>query len=650
MNDPKTITKWVALAMAAGVFLSALSGCSTPTGTTGRTSPSSTSAASASGATSSITSSATGSKSAAVSTTSSVAIEFKSEDLDASFNAVSSTLIQLSGSSAAVTGTGATVSGGIVTIAAAGTYMLSGKLDDGQIIVDTTEKDLVRLVLNGAVITSKTGSAIQVNEAKRVVLILADGTVNKVTDASAYTILDTTANEPNAAIYSKADLTVNGRGSLTVDANFAHGIVSKDDLKFVSGTITIDSVGDGLKGRDLVAVKDGVIDIKAEGDGIQSTNADDADKGNVVIDGGTITISAGLDGLQAEKVVQINGGTLRITSGGGNTKGTQVAADPGGRPGMTAPTAAASTASKKGIKGLTQVIFLNGDITIDSADDAIHSNGHIAIGGGNLTLTSGDDGIHADTSIVINAGNLNITKSYEGLESMTVRINGGDIQVAASDDGINIGGGLDSSAMGGRPGQNTFNVNSSVLLDITGGSLYIDANGDGVDSNGSITMSGGVLLVNGPTNSGNGALDFNTFKMTGGFLVAAGSAGMAQAPDSPSTQYSLIANVPASLAAGTLVNVTATSGESIVTFAPSKTFQSFVVSSPNLKKGASYVISTGGSASGASADGLYAAGGYQGGSAVATVSISSILTRYGTTGGMGGGPGGMGGGPGGGRR
>lgn len=649
MKDLDQKMKWVALALVAGVFLSALSGCSATTGTTGSTNVTSTSATTTAGTTLNSTAGTTGSKAASVGTASSVAIEFKSDDLDASFNASSSTLIQLSGSSAAVTGTGATVSGGTVTIAAAGTYILSGKLDDGQIIVSVSEKDLVRLVLNGADITSKTGSAIQVNEAKRFVLILADGTVNNVSDASSYANIDAATNEPNAAIYSKADLTINGLGSLMVDANFAHGIVSKDNLKIVSGTITIDSVGDGLKGRDLVAIKDGTITIQAEGDGIQSTNADDDDKGNVVIVGGTITISSRLDGLQAEKVVQVNGGTIKITAGGGNTKGTQTDADSGWRPGMTAPTTATNEASKKGIKGLTQVTVLNGAITIDSADDAIHSNGHIAIGGGNLNLTSGDDGIHADTSIVINAGNLNITKSYEGIESMTVRINGGQVQVAASDDGINIGGGADGSAMGGRPGQNTFNVNSSVLLDITGGSIYIDANGDGVDSNGAITMSGGALLVNGPTNNGNGALDFNTFNMTGGFLVAAGSSGMAQAPDSPSTQYSIIANFPASLAASTLVNVSSTSGESIVTFAPSKTFQSFVVSSPNLKKGASYVISTGGSASGTNANGLFTGSAYQGGTAVVTVSISSILTRYGTTGGMGGGPGGMGG-PGGGRR
>lgn len=649
MKDLDQKVKWVALALTAGVVLSALAGCSATNGTPGSTSSSSTGVTTVTGTTLNSTAGTTSSRAAAVSTASSVAIEFKSDDLDASFNTSSSTLVQLNGNSAAVTGSGASVSGGSVTISAAGTYVVSGKLDNGQIIVTVTDKDLVRLVLNGAEITSKTGPAIQVDDAKRVVLVLADGTINKVADAGSYAHLDNATNEPNAAIFSKADLTVNGKGSLAVDANFAHGIVSKDDLKIVSGSITIDSIGDGLKGLDLVAIKDGTVTIQAEGDGIQSTNADDADKGNVVIDGGTVTISSGLDGLQAEKVVQINDGTIKITAGGGNTKGTQTAADSGWRPGMTAPTTAINEASKKGIKGLTQVTVLEGAITVDSADDAIHSNGQIAIGGGILNLTSGDDGIHADTSIIINAGDIQIAKSYEGIESTTVRINGGQVQVVASDDGINIGGGADGSAMGGRPGQNTFNTNNSASLDITGGSISINANGDGVDSNGSITMSDGVLLVNGPTNNGNGALDFNTFKMTGGFLVAAGSSGMAQAPDSPSTQYSIIANFPASLAASTLVNVSSTSGESIVTFAPSKTFQSFVVSSPNLKKGASYVISTGGSASGTNANGLFTGGAYQGGTAVATVSISSILTRYGTTGGMGGGPGGMGG-TGGGRR
>lgn len=641
----------MALILAAAFSTAFLSGCSTaPTGINTVTNPVTGSTTAKAGSTTAATTGRAGTTATVLNAVQSITVDYDADDLDASVNSAASTLVTLNGNSITVTGTGATVSGSKVTLSAAGTYLISGTLNDGQIIVDTQDKGVVRLVLNNAAMTSKNSSPIQVISAKKVVLVLADGTMNTVTDGSTYTNVDAATNEPNAAIFSKADLTINGKGSLTVDANYAHGIVSKDDLKIVSGTIKVESVNDGLKGKDIVAIRDGTVTINAGGDGIQSTNSEEEAKGNVAIDGGTITITSGLDGVQAEKTVQVANGTLNIIAGGGSSKGVQQSGGTvmGGRPGQTTTTTtAANTAdSKKGIKGLANVIINNGTIAINSADDTIHSNGNITINGGSLTLTSGDDGIHADTSIVINAGDVNIKKSYEGIESASVKINGGNVRVAASDDGINIAGGADGSSMGGRPGQNTFTASSTTSLTISGGTITVDANGDGVDSNGTISMSDGVLLVNGPTNNGNGALDFNSFTMTGGFLVAAGSSGMAQAPDSPSTQYSLIANFTSSLQAGTLVNISSSTGEEIATFAPTKTFQSIVVSSTELKQGSSYIVSTGGSSTGTVTDSLYSGGAYQAGTQVTTMKISSILTRYGSA---SGGPGGQAG-PGGGKR
>lgn len=579
-----------------------------------------------------------------------IKVDYTDAELDADFSVVESTRITLNGTSVQVSGTGATVSGTEVVIDTAGTYLITGTLTDGRILVNASDKDVVRLVLNNADIVSKSGSPIQVMAAKKAILIVADRTENKITDESAHEQADEDSADPNAAIFSKADLTINGQGSLSVEAKHAHGIVSKDELKIISGALHVITSGDGLKGKDLVGIKGGTITIDAEGDGIQSSNSGDKKKGNIVVEGGSITIDAGLDGLQAERTIQVSDGHLTIMTGGGSDKGTQSNPLPGMgfRPGVSgqATTAAASNeTSKKGMKAQESILVLDGTIAIDSADDALHANAFITINGGDLTLASGDDGIHADTSIVINEGHLAITKSFEGIESARVALNGGIVRVAARDDGINIAGGAYDSSIGGRPGQNTFSTGSDNRLVITGGNTYISALGDGVDANGPITMSNGTLIIDGPTENNNGALDFTSFQITGGLLVAAGSAGMAMAPDAPSTQNTIMVNFTTPFSADTLVNVTATAGDSVITFAPQKSFQSFVISSPFLETGASYVISTGGHSTGTATNGLYSDGQYQNGTPVATVAISSVLTRYGTAGGggMGGRPSGPGG-------
>jgi len=555
----------------------------------------------------------------------------------------------LSGSSASVTGNGAAASGGTVTILASGTYIISGQLSDGQIIVESTDDEVVRLVLNNANITCANSAPIYVKDARKVILILADGTTNTITDGSGYQLTDTTGNEPNAAIFSKADLTINGTGTLNVDANYKQGITSKDELKIVSGTINVDAVTNAINGRDFVAIKDGTLTVNAGNDGIKSNNDEDTALGYVCIEGGTIKVTAGEDGIQGENQVVITNGMIDLITGGGSANGVQQISEPFGRPGSQAATASTDSAeaSAKGIKAALAVTINGGMITVDSADDTLHANQDLTINGGSLTLISGDDGIHADSSITINGGSINLTKAYEGIESSLITINNGEIKIVSSDDAINVGGGADGSSINGRPGQNDFASDSNLALAINGGKLVIDAGGDGLDSNGSITMTGGTVLVNGPTNNGNGAIDYNgSFKLTGGFLVAAGSSGMAEAPDSSSTQYSLMVNFSSALAAGTLVNISSATGESIVTFTPAKAFQSIVVSSPAISKGGSYVVSTGGSSTGTPTNGLDTDGLYTGGTTVTTLTASSVVTTYGSTGGPGGGggPGGFGGG------
>ncbi len=218
--------------------------------------------------------------------------------------------------------------------------------------------------------------------------------------------------------------------------------------------------------------------------------------------------------------------------------------------------------------------------------------------------------------------------------------------MAASDDGINVAGGNDGSSVNGRPGQNTFSASGDYTLDISGGIIYVEAAGDGIDVNGAITMSGGLVIVNGPTNNGNGALDYDRgFSLTGGTLVAVGSTGMAQAPDSTSTQYAMMVNLNTALSAGTMIHIESADGEDVLTFAPTKDYQSVVFSSPDLVGGETYTVYTGGSSTGTATDGRYVDGEYSGGSEVASLTLSSVVTTSGAVGGGGmRGPGGGGGG------
>jgi len=563
-------------------------------------------------------------------------VTFDDEDYAADWSADTPMAIALSGTEATITGTGAEAKDGMVTITAAGTYVLSGKLSEGQIVVDVQDKGTVRLVLNGVDIHDSDSAPIYIKEAEKAIITLQDGTENIVTDGTAYVLADASADEPNAAIFSKADLTINGTGKLSVTGNYNNGITSKDDLKIMAGTIQILAHDDGILGRDLVAVVDGSITVKAEGDGVKATNDTDATKGIIAIAGGEFDIQAGADGIQAETTMLIDGGTYTIVTGGGNVNGEVHVEERGGPRGMATTTEAttsvedAESKSTKGLKTGGDLIINNGIYTIDSADDTLHSNGNIAINGGEIGMATGEDAIHADAQVIIAGGKVHITKSYEGIEGTTITINGGEVHVTASDDGTNASG-----------------ENGSNQLNINGGILYVDSAGDGLDANGSVKMTGGTAIVNGPTSSGNGSLDYDgTFEMTGGILVAAGSTGMVQAPSEDSSQYSIVMSFPQTQAAGTLVNLVDSTGNSIVTFAPSKEYQAVAISSPDLKEG-SYVLSSGGSSTGSEANGLYADGIYEGGTKVVEFDITKSVTWLNELGvttaveGHGGGGGGM---------
>ena len=549
----------------------------------------------------------------------------ESDDQGSSWSNSETSRITLEGNSITLDGSGAIVEGNVMTVTSAGTYSISGTLDDGQIVVDTEDQETVNLVLNGAEIVCSTSAPIYVSSADETVITLADGTENYVTDGGSYILENAESGEPSAAIFSMSDLTINGGGSLTVNANYNNGIQSKDDLEITGGNITVNAINDGIKGRDSIAVGGASVTVNAGGDGLRSDNDEDPERGYISIEGGTLDITAAADGIQAETSLTVSGGDLSISSGGGsgNAWGNWGTSD-----------------SAKGLKAGVNVTITGGTINIDSSDDSIHSNDSLTISSGSIVLVSGDDGIHSDSSLQIDGGDISITKSYEAIESAVVTINDGNIHLVASDDGINVVGGVDGSSINGRPGQNNFNLTGNNHLYINGGYVAIDATGDGLDINGPINMTGGVVIINGPTRNDNGALDYmGTFEITGGFLVAVGSSGMAEAPSASSTQYSVMLNLSPSLSAGTMVHIGTEDGEEILTFVPTKAYQSVVLSSPELKNGSTYVVYSGGSSTGTVTDGLYSGGTYTAGTQITSFATSSFVTVVGSSG--GGFPGGM---------
>ncbi len=633
------LTGLIALIMTIGVMTSACTaGIAESAGTgAGTTTIQTTAAKTAADGSSAGTASATPGAEIAGTAVAGYDVEYSAKDLETAFDLETAGKITLSDSGAAVAGEGITVDNNIVTIRSAGTYVLSGTMADGQIIVDAGDGDDVVLVLNGMDLTNTATSPIYIKNADKAVITLPEGTVNQVSDGTEYTYEETEAEEPDAAIFSKADLTINGRGSLQVNGNFSHGIVSKDDLKITGGILQVTAVNDGIKGKDCVAVLAGDITVDAGGDGIQASNAEDASLGFVLIEAGTLDITAGHDGIQAETDLLIKAGDITLNTGGGSANSSTSNASWGTWGGETSPGAADDPAltvsdSAKGIKAGQLITIDGGVIKADSSDDSIHSNGNITINGGTIQISSGDDGIHADQALTVNNGDIYIEKCYEGLEGAVITINDGDLHVGAMDDGINTAGGNDGSSVNGRPGQNGFDASDGSRLTINGGYVFISADGDGIDCNGDILMSSGTVVVNGPTANNNGAVDYNgNFTLTGGTLLAAGSSGMAQGVSDTSTQPAFLLNT-SNIPAETLVHIEASTGETILTFMSGKTFGSIAFSFEGLKVGETYRVLTGGTSTGTATDGVYTGGSYTGGAELISFEMTSSLTAIGSGG------------------
>ena len=453
---------------------------------------------------------------------------FSDRDLAGTYDESAAISIQLNGNGAVCDSDSVTIEGGQIIIEKEGVYVLSGTLTDGQIVVNAGETDKVQLVLADADITSSTSAAIYALEADKVFVTLAEGTENALTNGGAYVPIDD--NNIDAVIFSKTDLTFNGSGSLTINAQSGHAVVSKDELVITGGSYTITAASHGLSGKDSIAIADGTFAITSGKDGIHAENADDLTLGTLYIAGGTYTIAAQGDAISAQGTLQIDGGTFDLYTGEGSasvdmTDDTAFGAMGGAPRGeigtqteVTATQTEEDSVSQKGIKGESAFTINGGVFTIDSTDDCIHAGGEMRLTAGEFTLSSGDDAIHCDDALTIQSGTFTIPYCYEGIEGLSITIEDGTFDITSSDDGLNAAGGADSSGFGGFGGrpQDAFAAGSDSFITINGGTFTIVSSGDCVDSNGSLTINGGSLNL---TCNGNGdtALDCDgTYTNNGG--------------------------------------------------------------------------------------------------------------------------------------
>lgn len=435
---------------------------------------------------------------------------------------------------------GVTVSDGVITITKAGNYKLTGTYE-GQIKVEAADSDMVRLILNNATITNSTGAAINVVEADEVVIYTASGTTNTVSDGSSYS--DTASGSPDAAIYSKSDLTLAGEGTLKVEGKYEEGIHTTDGLVIASGTLEVNAANTGIKGKDYVDILDGTITVTATKDGIKATNDTDGNRGWVRLSGGTVNISAGDDGFKAERVLEISGGTLNITQ------------------------------ANEGIEA-QYINILDGTVNVTSSDDGINASY-------STTSTSSTGTESASTSTT------QTTQTAQGGQAGQAPAGG---QAPSGTMGQPPAGG---GAGGGMGGGGTFEV-VDATINISGGTVTVNANGDGIDSNGTATLSGGTLIVNGPFTGGNTSLDTNgDLLLNGATVTAANSGDMFEAPSTNSTSgYVKISNV-SNLSAGTTVQVTDSSGNVVANYKVTNSSTALIlVSSSKITKGESYTVYT----------------------------------------------------------
>lgn len=541
---------------------------------------------------------------------------FTERDLAGDWDATA-TLISLEGDTAVTASHVVSVADGVVTILDGGVYVLSGTLDDGQVVVDVRDDEKVQLVLNGTSITSSNSAAIVVRQADKVFITLAEGSENALANGGTFE-----EEGVDAVIWSDEDLTFNGAGTLVIDSPAGDGIDGNDDIKFASGTYVITAAGRGVDSNDSIRIADGDFTMSTDGTAFRASHTSNEELGYIYIWGGSFKITTG--GGAGEFVVQEEamGGPQGMPDFDGEAMtppefsgemptdmmppegfaegemptdmmhpegfgdGEEMTVPPNG--GTMSEEDASEGESEdetacKGFKASGDIAVIGGNLELDTADDAFHADGDLLVFDGRITIASSDDGLHADGGLTVVGGTVDITQSSEGLEAEVITVSGGSVSVLASDDGMNA-----RSSTGEKE---TFEAQEGVLIDISGGTLTVNAGGDGIDSNGDLVVTGGTVVVSGPVSNMNGALDYNgTAIISGGTVVAAGASGMGENFSDTSTQAAFLVNLTGD--AGE-IRVCDAEGNVILAAEVEKSFETVVISSPDLVVGEIYTVTQG---------------------------------------------------------
>ena len=514
---------------------------------------------------------------------------FSDRDLDGSYDESKATRIALSDGGTTVTGDGATVSGNTVTITAAGTYLISGTLSEGQIKVEANEADKVQLVLSGATVTSANSAALHVAKADKVFLTLADGSENTLATSGAYAATDDSAID--GAVFSRSDLTVNGGGSLAVSSAEGNGIVCRDDVVLASGTATVTAAKHAIQANDSVRIAGGSYTLHAGTDGIHAKNDEDSKLGYIYVAGGSLDITAESDGFDANYVLRVDGGTITVSAG------------------------------DDGLHAESDLSVNGGDITVTKSNEGLEG-ARVTIAGGTQDVVASDDGVNAsgdpDDSDSSSNTDDDSSKNNAPSSDRPGTAGGGQMTGRQEPPAQDQGGRGDSTPPqvrqdgqgNGAPPQSgqggmAAGADESAYLLITGGTLTVKADGDGLDSNGALEVSGGEVYVNGPTSDGDSAIDYgdgSTATITGGTVVALGSTGMAEGFGNSSTQGSML--ISASGNAGDTVTLSDSSGKVLCSYVAQKSFACVLVSAPGVEQGKSYTLKVGSNSIDVTLDGI----------------------------------------------
>ena len=543
-------------------------------------------------------------------TESTIDTEFTDREKSGSYKASEAVKITLNKTTATVSGSGVKADGSTITITEEGVYIVSGTLEDGQIIVDASDSDKVQIVLDGVHINCETNAAIYVREADKVFITLAENSSNTLGGGNEYTQIDD--NTVDGVIFSKSDLVCNGTGSLTIEADYKHGIVSKDDLVITGGTYKIAAADNGITAKDQIKILNGSFDIDAANSAVKAKNTDDAELGNIYIAGGIFTIEAEQDGFHATGSIVVDDGTITVNSGDDGFHAELDTVIHGGT--------ILVEKSNEGLEG-KRVVVNGGDITINASDDGINAansgdDGVNAINPGANAVGSGDDDSNAassnnDSSAAVNSGDDgSISGEADGKEPQQMppdTENGSDMQPSQDFDPENApsdgnapqdfdpgnapSDGDVPQMMQGGPGGGG---NSELYIKIAGGTLTVSADGDGLDSNGGLLVTGGTTIVYGPTSDGDSALDYDGSAIaTGGTLAAIGSAGMTESFSEDSTQPVITYYCTETQSAATTITLTDSDGSALFTIAPEKAYASIVFTCSEMKLDATYTLTAG---------------------------------------------------------